>query len=240
MDEAFDLAYYLPVSFKAPDEQEYISFLWAAFEENYNNAKYPFAFLALHMLMMSFVYFNIWQLRKTRPDDFEKGLIGFSNAHEKILLKATSPFAFSVVGESSILRLLRLMGCQDSKIGEYAKLVKDRNRAAHPNGDIFLKTEGEAERQIRDVLRAVREIQTQSLPVIKSCYEEFLLLSYDPDVREYPDTEDQIREALVHDNYLSLRDIECCLNCDISALAYDNSEAIQVLHGTLGGLYGLT
>jgi hypothetical protein len=36
-----------------------------------------FAFLAYHMLTMSFVYFNIWQIKQNEPRDFEKGLIGF-------------------------------------------------------------------------------------------------------------------------------------------------------------------
>ena len=237
MDEALNLADYLPMSFKNPGEQEYISFLWETFEANYETGKYQFAFLAYHMLMMSFVYFNVWQLRQTRPDDFEKGLIGFSKESERTLLNGTSPFTFSAVGESSILRLLRLMGCDDGRIGQYAKLVRDRNRAAHANGDIFLKTQSEAETQIREVLRAVEEIQIHSQPIINQCYQEFLLQSYDPDEREYPDTDDQIREVLIHDNYMSRKDIEICISFDLSALE-DNREAIEALHNTLCESYG--
>src|ERR1019366_1170772 len=58
MEEAAELANYLPLSFKTPKEQEYIEFLWDAFETNYKHGKYQFAFLAYHMLTMSFVYFN--------------------------------------------------------------------------------------------------------------------------------------------------------------------------------------
>ena len=233
MDDALDLAEYLPVSFRTFAEQEYISFLWETFESNYDSAKYQFAFLAYHMLMMSFVYFNIWQLRQTRPDDFEKGLIGFSKESERTLLNRISPFTFSAVGESSILRLLRLMGCDDSKIGQYTKLVRVRNRAAHANGDIFLKTQSEADTQIREVLRAVEEIQIHSQPIINQCYEEFLLQSHDPDEREYPDTDDQIREVLIHGNYMSRKDIEICINFDISALGDTDKNAIQALHNIL-------
>ena len=83
MEEAAELANYLPLSFKAPSEQEYIAFLWDAFETNYTHGKYQFAFLAYHMLTMSFVYFNIWQIRQARREDFEKGLIGFGGNIEK-------------------------------------------------------------------------------------------------------------------------------------------------------------
>ena len=67
MDEAAELGNYLPLSFKSPKEQEYIAFLWDAFETNYTHGKYQFAFLAYHMLTMSCVYFNIWQIKQTRP-----------------------------------------------------------------------------------------------------------------------------------------------------------------------------
>ena len=46
MEEAADLANYLPLSFKTPKEQEYI------------------AFLVYHVLTVRFVYFNIWRKRR--------------------------------------------------------------------------------------------------------------------------------------------------------------------------------
>lgn len=84
---------------------------------------------------------NIWQIRQARPEDFQKGLIGFGKDIEKSLLGATSPFVFSTVKESSILRLLKLIACDNGKIGTYAKLVDDRNKTAHTNGHIFFSTQ---------------------------------------------------------------------------------------------------
>ena len=55
MEEAAELADYLPLSFKTPKEQEHIEFLWDAFETNHTLGKYQFAFLAYHMLTMSFI-----------------------------------------------------------------------------------------------------------------------------------------------------------------------------------------
>ena len=126
MEEAAELADYLPLSFKTESEQEYIQFLWEAFESNYENKKYQFAFLAYHMLTMSFVYFNIWQIKQNEPKDFAKGLIGFGKDIENDLLGASSPFVFSAVNERSILRLLKLIECDNGKIGSYAKLVDNR------------------------------------------------------------------------------------------------------------------
>jgi len=187
MEEAAELGNYLPLSFKSPQEQEYIEFLWDAFETNYTYGKYQFAFLAYHMLTMSFVYFNIWQIRQTRPEDFGKGIIGFGKDIEISLLEATSPFVFSTVNERSILRLLKLIACDNGKIGTYAKLVDDRNDTAHPNGHIFFSTQDALDTKIAEILRVVDEIQDHSKCVIEQAYRDFLLSNYDPEDREYPD-----------------------------------------------------
>jgi hypothetical protein len=125
---------------------------------------YQFAFLAYHMLTMSFVYFNIWQIKQTRPEDFEKGLIGFSKDIENELLDASTPFVFSTVNERSILRLLKLIQCDNSMIGTYAKLVDDRNKSAHPNGQILYSTQAALDAKIAEVLRVVAEIQATPNP----------------------------------------------------------------------------
>ena len=238
MGEAFDLADYLPMSFKNPGEQEYISFLWEVFQDNYIGAKYQFAFLAYHMLMMSFVYCNVWQIKRTWNSDFLKGIIGFASREEEFLLKASSPFDFSRVNERAVLRLFRLVGCDDGQIGNYRKLVDDRNDAAHANGNIYFQTQPEIDAKILQVLQAVDQIKTHSQPIINQCYQEFLLESHNPDEREYLDAGDQIREVLIHENYMSQKDIEICINFDISALGDANRDAIEVLHNTLCETYG--
>ena len=239
MEEAAELANYLPLSFKTPKEQEYIEFLWDAFETNYTHGKYQFAFLAYHMLTMSFVYFNIWQIKQTEPGDFEKGLIGFGKDIEKSLLEATSPFVFSSVNERSILRLLKLIACDNGRIGSYAKLVDDRNASAHPNGNIFYSEPSALDRKITEILRVVDEIQTHSKSVIEHCYQNFLLENNDADDREYADATDQIREVLIHQHYLSQKDIEICLAFDLASVA-DHPEIanIRTLHEVLKSEYG--
>lgn len=241
MEEAAELANYLPVSFKTPKEQEYIEFLWDAFETNYTHGKYQFAFLAYHMLTMSFVYFNIWQIKRTEPTGFAMGLIGFGKGVEKSLLDATSPFAFSTVNERSILRFLKLIACDNGKIGTYAKLVDDRNESAHSNGNIFYSTEAALDIKIREVLRVVDEIQTHSVSTIQRCYASFLKESADGDDREYAEDPDQIREVLVHGHYLSRKDIEICAKWDIATLgAHVNFAGIEALHNSLRAIYGST
>lgn len=217
MEEALKLADYLPISFKSPKEQEYIAFLWDAFKTNYESGKYQFAFLAYHMLSMSFVYFNIWQIRQARPDDFAKGLIGFAR-DEASLLSATSPFVFSTVNERTVMRLLKLIGCDNCMVGTYAKLVDDRNDVAHPNGNIFFSTQKALDTKVAEILRVAAEIQEHSAPVVTQMYRDFLLNNWDQENREYPSDNDQIQEVLLHQEYFSLEDIRVCRGFDITAL----------------------
>jgi len=231
MDEALVLADYLPLSYKSAKEQEYIAFLWDAFSINEEREKFQFAFLAYHMLAMSFVYFNVWQIRTAKPRDFSHGLIGFGKEIEKSILDASSPFAFSKVNERTMLRFLRLIECDNEKVGKYAKLVDDRNETAHPNGNIFFSTPAAFESRIYEVLRVVSEIQAHSKPVIEQCYRDFLLQSHDEEDREYQGTSDQIREVLIHNNYLSRKDVDFCMAFDVSLLSGESQYTnILMLH----------
>lgn len=237
MEEAIELAKYLPLSFKTTSEQEYIEFLWDAFDTNYVNQKHQFAFLAYHMLTMSFVYFNVWQIKQNLPADFRKATYGFTKDIEDTVLSATSPFTFSEIGESAVFRFLKLINCDNGKIGTYTKLVKDRNASAHPNGIIRYADQQTLDLKITETLRVVDEIQTHSKPLIEHCYKNFLLESNNPDDREYETNEDQIREILIHGNYLSQKDIEICASYDIlqheELEMHTNFPGIESLHRTI-------
>lgn len=240
MEEAAELGNYLPISFKTPKEQEYIEFLWDAFETNYTHGKYQFAFLAYHMLTMSFVYFNIWQIKQTEPDDFEKAMVGFNKDLEKELLNATSPFTFWRVNESSVMRFMKLIGCDNGKVGSYASLVKERNDNAHTNGNIFFSTQSALDDKITKILRMVDEIQMHSKSIIEHCYCNFLLESNDADEREYTDAIDQIREVLIHQHYLSQKDVDYCLAFDVVSLSDHGQYAcICELHSALVAEYSI-
>lgn len=237
MDEALDLAEYLPVSFKLPSERDYITFLWETFEDNYNNAKYHFAFLAYHMLMMSFIYFKIWQIRQILPGDFEQELVGFTRNRDRKCLRDNSPFTFSQVSERAILELFRLIGCDQNQIEKYKTLVDDRNNAAHANGNIYFQSQNEMDTKIHQVLGDMSEIQSNFQPIMNSYYGQFLLQSHDPDEREYPDIEDQVREVLIRGNYMSEKDIEDCVNFDTSGLLSDDRQNINDLDNALRNMY---
>jgi hypothetical protein len=235
MEEALELVNYLPVSYKTRSEGDYIEFLWDAFQSNYNAGKYEFSSLAFHLLYMSFVSFAIWQIRLVRELDFKKALIGFQLESENSLLDADTPFKFyEKLKESQIFRFLKLIGCENDQVGEFAKFVKRRNKIAHPSGTVFFNDQVSIDAEIANMMREVVNIQRHMRPIIIEVYGRFLVESSDIEEREYADPKLEIEVSLIHQNYISPKDIEICLGYDLAPLGTDpNFAAIQALHQCL-------
>lgn len=219
MEEAYEILNYLPIRFKQQSEEEYMKFLWESFQSNYENEKYQFSFLAYHMLFMSFVYFSIWQIKTIRNNDFEKIRLGF----KEDIGKATSPFGFSVEDERKIFDLLKYLCVSHSDvkalIGNYKKLVDERNNIAHANGNIPFRNETYLSTKITEIIRYTHEIQQYSKPIIMERFASFLIESQDEEIRQFYDLSEQINEVLIHENYLSKKDLDFCLGYDIANLA---------------------
>jgi hypothetical protein len=230
INSALDILKFLPSRFKDKNEGEYINYLWECYESNYLSKKYQFSFIAYHMLFMSFVYFNIWQIKSVRKEDFDKLKLGFSDDFGN----ATNPFMYSTEGESRIFDLLKYLCASHSDvkalIGQYKRLVRERNDIAHANGNIPFRNVTYLETRVNDIIRYAGEIQQYSKPVIQECFEKFLIDSQDEELRQYFDLTEQINEVLIHEHYLSQKDLEFCLQYDITQLTeqpkYDEIEKI--------------
>lgn len=220
MDEALDLGTYLPQSLANASEQAYLDFLWSAFRTNYEAERYEFSSLAFHLLYMSFVSFSIWQIRLARPEPFAMAMVGFRTDEEGSLMDCESPFKFyDRLKESQIFRFLKLIGCTNQQVGEFAKFVKRRNKIAHPTGTVFFNDQAAIDAEIADMMREVRNIEAHMQPVILQLYERFLKDSADPELREYADPGDEMTANFVHRYYMSEADLAFCRGFDITALA---------------------
>jgi hypothetical protein len=232
MDEALSLADFLPVSYKARAESDYVAFLWDAFQSNYTSGKYEFSSLAFHLLYMSFVSFSIWQIRMAREQDFKYALIGFQSESELRLLDADSPFKFyDKLKESQIFRFLKLIGCGNDQVGEFAKFVRRRNKIAHPSGTVFFNDRESINSEISEMLCEVGKIQEHMRPVLMDVYARFLVDSSDEETREYATSDQEVEVNLIHRSYMSKRDLEICTAYDVSVYSgHENFVAIEGLH----------
>ena len=75
--------------------------------------------------------------------------------------------------------------------------------------------------------------------MINHCYRSFLIDNSDPEEREYAEPEDQIREVLIHSNYLSQKYIEVCVAFDPGELVdYRRYKIICDLHDSFISKWG--
>lgn len=211
MDEALELNAFLPYSLASASEQNYLQFLWSAFETNYNEGRYEFASLAFHLLYMSFVSFSIWQIRLARPAPFQIALVGFNKDDEGAISNCENPFKFyDKLKESQIFRFLKLVGCTNDQVGEFAKFVKRRNRIAHPTGTVFFNDQRAIDDEIAAMMREVRNIEAHMQPIIAEIYQRFLLDSAEAEELEYGTYGEEVMATLIHRNYMSSADLGIC------------------------------
>ena len=100
------------------------------------------------------------------------------------------------------------------------------------------RTESYLQSRLNDIIRYVAEIQEFSKPVIEECFTKFLIESQDEEERQYSIIEEQIKEVLIHEHYLSQKDLEICLDFDITTLSdQENYHEIERIFETLRNEY---
>jgi hypothetical protein len=233
MEEALELNDFLPYSMASANEQSYLEFLWAAFESNYEQGRFEFASLAFHLLYMSFVSFSIWQIRLARPEAFHMAMVGFRAEDEGKITECDSPFKFyEKLKESQIFRFLKLIGCNNEQVGEFAKFVKRRNKIAHPTGTVFFNDQQALDEEIAEMMREVRNIEAHVEPVITELYQRFLTDSATTEELEYGTYAEEVTANFIHKAYMSIADLRHCAGFDVANLAHlPGQEVIAGLHG---------
>lgn len=241
IDDAQAILDYLPSEYKTAQEQEYISFLWDSFQSNYETGKYQFAYIAYHMLFMCFAYYSVWKLKTHRVDDFEKAIIHLDNDTCKELNDAAWPLALAEIeriGESRMFRFFKLAGCGNSEIGEFTSVVRSRNAVAHANGNIFYKTSEALDEQLKKIIVSMEKMQASLDCVLEDIFRKFLLERSAEEFHETFEDSVQITEFLIRENYLSSKDIERCLQFDISSLSsHPDFPLIETMFDSFKSLY---
>ncbi len=240
MEEALELNEFLPYSMAAESERSYLQFLWSAFQSNYEQGRYEFASLAFHLLYMSFVSFSIWQIRLARPEAFHMAMVGFRAEDEGKITECDSPFKFyDKLKESQIFRFLKLIGCNNEQVGEFAKFVKRRNKIAHPTGTVFFNDKQAIDDEIADMMREVRNIEDHMQPVITELYQRFLTESAQAEELEYGTFAEELSANFIHKAYMSMADLRHCSTFDVGTLGDLPGHDVMIgLHHEVAALAG--
>ncbi len=182
---------------------------------------------------MCFVYFTVWKIKSIHPDDFDKITLGFNDC----LNSSSSPFGYSEEQESKIMQVLKYWGLNE-RIGEYKKLVKERNDIAHSNGNIYYKDQKSVDDRIDDVLRFCGEIHRKTKTSIEHSYILFLRDNYSVEDSPYSTIEEMLSDEYIRIHYISENDIKYCCECSMEGFnTHKEKDSIIEIHREIQTIY---
>lgn len=249
-ENIYSLYDYLPVLYKNESENEYLKTLFKALEISYSNALYQFAYIQLHMIFMVCIYYILIKINILAPRDIENALhymikdrsritdfYGAGNTRDGELYFGS----FAVLGESDVFLLLKIAGIDSDLQGELKKLVEERNKYAHANGNITITSQTTIDDKISKYINTLERVQRLVKPIIVDLYTETLTdpnFSDSEDRLGYLDNDEQIKEEFIKKYSLSYRDLNFCRKINLAELSDVNSfDEIKNLHIALCKYY---
>lgn len=249
-EDVYSLYQYLPILYRNESESEYLKTLFKALEISYSNALYQFAYIQLHMIFMVCIYYILIKINILAPKDIENALhymikdrsrindfYGTGNTRDGELYFGS----FAALGESDVFLILKIAGIDSDLQGELKKLVEERNKYAHANGNITITSQTTIDEKIKKYINTLDRVQGLVKPIIVDLYRKTLI---DPDFSDsedrlgYLDNNEQIKEEFVKKYSLSYQDLNTCRKFDIAVLSDVQSyDEIKNLHISLCKYY---
>lgn len=126
------LRFYLPIDFGNFENNEYIDYLQHACCENYKNGKYQFSLIAYHMLFMSILYKEFWELKY-----FSNEVVNALCSNNNDFANIENVFDASVISEKDFINnFLGVFSWHKNKKSTYKEFVDKRDKCAHSSGFI--------------------------------------------------------------------------------------------------------
>lgn len=206
LEKLYAIKSYLPVLFQDESEDSYISALLLAEQTSYENGLYQFACVQYHMLFMTAVYFVLLKISMIHKEELDKALYYLLKDHYSEFYSTQNTKegklyfgSFAAIGESEVFLLLRVVGLDDSLLDILKKRVKERNNYAHANGHLLLTSDELFFEKIDTYNTAIEKVINLMKSDIVSLYKLTITDPdfYDPDIRAYIDTDEQIVEEFV-------------------------------------------
>lgn len=248
-EQIYELYDYLPLLYSDESEKEYIETLFRALELSYSNKLYQFAYIQLHMIFMVCVYYMLLQINEVAKNEMEKALYfmikdkdrlkkfyGNSNTKNGKLYFGS----FACLGESEVFLLLKIIGLDSDLQGELTKLVEERNKYAHANGNITITSQTTIDEKIIKYINTLERVYNLFKPETESLYKSILTTPefYDSEIRQYYEDDMQIEEEFVEKYFISQRQLNVCRKINVNAFSSnDGFESIKALHIALSNYY---
>jgi len=215
---------YLPIDFANDENNAYRQYLIDSFHENCNKCKHQFAIMAFHMLFMSFLYKEFWELKLFSFDKVQ-GLCRSNASFNGI----NNIFDASVIPEKTMIdQYLGVHSWHANKKNTVKGFVDKRDNCAHASGFVQYN-ESESERIYLDVLDQAQKISQANKTNIIRIIQEHLVSFFKNDDEFNAKTSCEYVFDLIRDIKISPCDISYVLSSDTPKIVTDDISGILVV-----------
>lgn len=239
-DDLYRVFDFLPKMFEDETEEKYIDALQLATETSFYNGLYQFAYVQYHMLFMTAIYYALLQVNRIHRQEFDKALYyllkdRYSDFYKPSNTKNAKPYfgSFAIINESDVFLLLKIVGMNADLQGQLQKRVEYRNKYVHANGQMLLTSEDIFWDEIREYNRKIEAVFCLLKDDIVTLYKRTISASefFDPEIRAYLDTDEQIQQEFIKEYSLSREELNWLRKIRLSDFnGLDGESYIKELH----------
>lgn len=220
---------YLPMD---PEDEEdvinYIQNITNLVAVNYKYGQYQFAYFGIHLLYMTYIYCTAWKISQIEAERYKDAII-YARAYtgrekEFQIEEPESVFAYSLMPESDIAKIFRIINLDNSQITNVGVFVKTRNEMAHASGKFEIPNEESFDTKAHTLVVSIKNIHKKMDACIRKWYKN-VLLSYCRDEFEgYDNPKDVLLEQMIQSFKLSVKELLICNEMSVSQLIADKKE----------------
>lgn len=210
-----DILNFLPI---CPDDEEdvlrYVQNVTDLIAVNYKYEQYQFAYFGVHLLYMTYIYCSAWKIGQIEPTRYSDAFAFARPYHGKDVKfdadSVESIFAYSLIPESDIANLFKVIGLDESQINIVSGLVGIRNNMAHATGKFIITTEEAFDSNIHSVFISIQNIHRHMNQLIRKWYKQILISFCKGEYEGYDDPKDFIVEQMIQSFKLSTNELLIC------------------------------
>lgn len=214
---------YLPID--PADEEDvmnYIQNITNLIAVNYKYEQYQFAYFGIHLLYMTYIYCTAWKISQIEPDRYKDAIIyarPYSGKEKEFKIEdPESVFAYSLMPESDIAKIFRIINLDNSQITNVGEYVKTRNDMAHASGKFEIPNEESFDTKVHTLYISINNFHNKMDTCIRKWYEQVLLSFCKGEYEGYDEPKDVIIEQMIQSFKLSVKELLICNEMSVSGL----------------------
>ena len=214
---------YLPID--PTDEEDVINYIrniTNLIAVNYKYGQYQFAYFGIHLLYMTYIYCCAWKISQIEPDRYKDAIIyarSYSGRENEFKIdEPESVFVYSLMPESDIAKIFKIVGLDNSQITNVGEYVKTRNEMAHASGKFEIPNEESFDTNVHSLYISIKNIHSKMDACIRKWYLQVLLSFCAGEYDGYDNPKDFIFEQMIQSFKLSMNELLVCNEMSVSGL----------------------